>query len=219
MQVLKKVIQDAGEIHAWFPPELQTGFLFLPDVVHLSVGEELCLWLFFPQYRAELYILGMGAWRRPRSGSQARTLPAGTGLALKPGQANELSFLGKMLTGDAEPLPQRLYHRTRILEPWGCQIVVPHLGTWTPASLIEISEGGARVVIGVMPVHEGCQIQIGMPWHSTTNHVMSLAWFKHHGGEVSLGLSRAQEGGIPAQEWDLLVDYANRHFRSFVKDL
>ncbi len=216
MQTLQKTISNPRELHAWFPTELRTGYIFLPGVISVPVGEELCVWIQFPPYRAEVYLTGLVAWRRIRD---APGMPAGTGLSLRPAQVDEMTFLGRLLTGDIKPLPERLHSRTRILAPWSCTVVVPHIGKWSPAALTEISPGGARVELSMLPVHDGCMIQVNLPWHSESMHTMHLAWYRSGGGHVQLGLSRKLQGRVHEREWDTLVDAAARHFSSQVLSL
>lgn len=211
MRTLQKTIHQARELHAWFPTELRAGYIFLPDVTTVPVGEELCVWIQFPPYRAEVYLTGLVAWRRMRS---APSMPAGSGFSLRPPQISEMTFLGRLLTGDAQPLPERLHLRTRILAPWSCTVVVPHIGKWSPAALTEISQGGARVELSLLPVHQGCQIQVNLPWHSESMHSMQLAWHRSSGGGVQLGLARELRGMLHEREWDTLVEAATRHFSS-----
>jgi len=211
MQTLQKIIQNPRELHAWFPTELRTGYIFLPGVTEVGVGEELCVWIQFPAVRAEVFLTGLVAWRRLR---QAPKMPAGSGLALRPAQVGELAFLGRMLTGDIRPLPERHHTRTRILSPWSCTVLVPHLGKWSPAALNEISIGGGRVELSEMSVHEGCMIQVNLPWHSESMHTMHLAWYRTSGGQVQLGMARELQGLGHEDEWDTLAEAASQYFSS-----
>ena len=213
MRTLKKIIQDPRELHDWFPSELRAGYIFLPGVTQAGVGEEVCIWIQLPPYRAEIYLTGLVAWRRLQ---HMPGLPAGTGVGLRPGQVDELTFMGRLLTGDVKPLPERLHERTRILSPWSCTIVVPHLGKWSPAALTDISPMGARVELQMLPVHEGCQVQINLPWQSEAMHSMELVWYRTAGGQLKLGLRRNQLGELHEKEWDALVEAAFRHFQSQV---
>jgi len=211
MQTLQKIIHNPRELHAWFPTDLRAGYIFLPGVTDVPVGEEICVWIQFPPFRAEVYLTGVVAWRRMRS---AASMPAGTGFSLLPPQVDEMTFLGRLLTGDIRPLPERHFARTRILSPWSCTVVVPHIGKWSSATLTEISPGGARVQLSMLPVHNGCLIQVNLPWHSESMHTMHLAWSRSSGGHVQLGLSREQRGMLHEREWDILVDAASRYFSS-----
>lgn len=211
MQTLQKTIHNPRELHEWFPTDLRTGFIFLPRIISVGVGEELCVWIQLPPYRAEVYLTGLVAWRRIRD---APGMPAGTGFALRPPQVEEMTFLGRLLTGDVRPLPERLYTRTRILSPWSCTVVVPHMGQCCPAALTEISAGGARVELTTVPGGQGCPVHVNLPWHSESLHTMHLVWHRNSGGLVQLGLSREQRGMGHEREWDTLVDAATRHFSS-----
>ncbi len=211
MQTLQKIIQNPRELHDWFPTELRSGYIFLPGVTEVGVGEELCVWIQFPAFRAEVYLTGLVAWRRLR---QAPNLPAGTGLSLRPPQVVEMTFLGRLLSGDVRPLPERHFTRTRLLSPWSCTVLVPHLGKWVTAELNEISPGGARAELCMLPVHEGCVIQVNLPWHSESMHTMHLAWYRNSGGQIQLGMAREQRGRVHEREWDTLVDAASRYFTS-----
>jgi Tfp pilus assembly protein PilZ len=211
MQTLQKIIQNPRELHSWFPADLRAGYIFLPGVTEVGVGEELCVWVRFPAFRAEIYLTGLVAWRRIR---QAPNMPAGSGLSLRPAQVDELSFLGRLLTGDVRPLPERHHPRTRLLSPWSCTVMVPHLGEWIPAVLNEISPGGARVELNELPVHEGCVIQVNLPWHSESMHTMHLAWYRNSGGQLQLGMARELLGKGHEHEWDTLVEAASRYFSS-----
>ncbi len=213
MRTLKKIVTNPHELRTWFPPELQAGFIFLPGITQAGVGEEVCVWIELPSYRAEIYLTGLVAWRRMRHSLE---LPSGMGVSLRPGQVSEMTFLGRLLTGAVNPLPERLHVRTRLLAPWSCTATVPHLGKWCPALISEISRGGARLEMSMLPVHEGCQVQLNMPWHSQTMHELVLVWYQVHGGQILLGLHRESKDREQEREWDVLVDAAHRHFTSQV---
>ncbi len=216
MRTLQKIISDPHELCAWFPSQMRAGFVFLPGVTSVQVGEELCVWIKVPSYRAEVYLTGVVAWRRLKRSEHAPAMGPGSGLALRPPQQAEIAFLGRLIIGAVQPLPERHFARTRILVPWSCAVMLPRVGRWCPASLMEISPGGARVELPALPVRQGCAVDVTLPWHSQASHRMHLAWHRATGGHVQLGLTRRLDGSLHEREWDSLVEAASRHFCSQV---
>lgn len=219
MQILKKTIHNPIELRRWFPTELRAGFLFLPGEKRVSVGEEVLVWITLPEFHAELYLAGVVAWRRLQAGGPRAPLPAGTGVSIAGGQDRELRFLARLLAGEVQPLPLRMHPRTPLISPWNCHVIVPHAQIWSPATIRNISPGGAEVIANQMPLHEGCLIQLGFRWHSGTTLNMELAWFRLAGEKVRLGLHRQPKGAIHEQEWAQLLGFALSHFQSLILDV
>lgn len=218
MLVLKRVIKNPMAMRRWFPPDLRVGTIFVPDVVDIPVGQEICLWLDFPSLKVDIYLVGTVLFRRLQPGSGSAKLPVGSGLALRPGHQSELTFLQRLLTSGAGPIAMRRFPRTPLLVPWEAKVVVPHLRMWSPATLTEISVGGARVHIDIMPLHEGATLQIGLPWHSGTKHQLELAWFRVSDERLLVGLSRPVSAGVQPGEWEALVARAVDYFRGRVRE-
>ena len=206
MQVIRLIASDVSDIKRWFPANLPAGYLFAPGIASFPVGEAVAVWLRIPYLRVELFLQGLVAWRRQQAGATGHKLPAGTGVALDPRHGPEIAMLGRIVMGERIPMPPRGHPRLPVIDPWSCNVIIPHLQLYTPAAILDISEGGARVGMGLLPLHEGCAVEIGLPWHSGTTHAMSLAWYRTQGGELRLGLQRRAKGRIHEEEWaDLLV--------------
>jgi len=218
MLVLKRVIRNPLSLRAWFPPDQRVGSLFLPEVVDLPVGQEICLWIELASLHVDLYVVGTVTFRRLKPGGAGGRLPAGSGLSLRPGQQIELAFLQRLLTLGAGPIAMRRFQRTPLLVPWEAKVVVPQLRMWSPATLTDISLGGARVQLSMMPLTEGASIQVELPWHSAAEHQLECAWFRVVDQQLLAGLSRPLVGNLNAHEWEELVARAMEYFRGRVRD-
>lgn len=218
MLVLKRVIENPLSLRAWFPPDQRLGTIFLPDVVDIPVGQEICVWLVLSGLHVDLYLLGTVLFRRLKAVKGNPGLAAGSGLGLRPGHVAELGFLQKLLTHGTGPIAMRRYTRTPILVPWEAKVVIPHLRMWSPATLTEISLGGARIDMDMMPVHEGALVKMELPWHSGAVHELELAWFRMADGRVRAGLSRPLGSTISDTDWEELVARAMSYFRGRVRE-
>ncbi len=205
MRVIKQIVDSPGDLRKYFPADLSAEQVFLPDVIDFGVGENLCVWFHLTRYNADVYLQGLVIWKRARA---SRVLAAGIGMAVSSGQMAELSFLDRVVNRSVQPLPERRHHRTPILVPWSCKVVVPDLKMWSPATVTDISPGGARIHADMMPVHHGALVQVGLSWHSGTTHDLELVWFQVADGQVRLGLNRLPKATIHENEWRSLVDRA-----------
>jgi hypothetical protein len=215
MRVLKQIVNGPGDLKRYFPAELSAEQLFLPDAASLSVGENLCVWFHLPRHHADIYLQGLVMWKRPRS---SRALAAGCGISVRPGQMAELSFLDRVMNRTVPPLPERRHIRTPILTPWSCKVVVPDIQMWSPAEVLDISPGGARIHADMMPVHQGAVVQLGLSWHSGSTHDLQVVWFQVADGRVRLGLNRLPKATIHENEWKSLVQRALQAFESEISD-
>lgn len=219
MIVLKRTVQSPLDLRGWFPPNQPVGTLFLPAVTDLQVGQEICLWLQMPELGVNLHMIGTVIFRRLNALPTRPPQPPGSGLALRPGFHPELRFLQRLLTTGAGPIAQRRHVRTPVLAPWEARVVLPTLRLWSPATVIEISLGGARVELDLLPLAEGTLLQMDLPWHSEANHPLELAWFRIHDNRVLAGLKRpASRSSLDEESWEELVARAMEHFRSRVRE-
>jgi hypothetical protein len=218
MLVLKRVVENPLSLRSWFPPDLRVGTLFLPNLVDIPVGQEICLWLVIPGLHVDLYLLGTVLFRRLKAMRGNPGMAAGSGLALRPGHVTELNFLQRLLTHGTGPIAMRRFTRTPLLVPWEAKVVVPHLSMWSPATLTEISLGGARIVLDMMPVHEGALMKVELPWHSGAVHELELAWFRMSEEKVCAGLSRPLGSPLGERDWEELVARAMEYFRGRVRE-
>lgn len=217
MLVLKRTLENPLHLRPWFPPNLQLGSLFLPELVDIPVGQEICLWVVLPTLQVDLYFVGTIAFRRLKAVKGNHGLARGSGLVLRPGHVAELSFLRRLLTEGTGPIAARRFTRTPLLVPWEAKIVVPHLRLWSPAILSEISLGGARIRLDLMPLHKGAMVQVELPGRSTAVHELELAWFQAGQEKVLAGLSRSPERPM-TREWEDMVAQAMEYFRSRVRE-
>lgn len=212
MKILKLVVPDVASLRAVFLDESPEGGVFLPGVYALSAGDPLAVWCRFPALSAEILLKGHVLWTRRRPGPPRSGLEPGLGVEFLPGQEEQIGLLHRILEGTARPLPPREAQRTVLITPWKCKLLMPHTRLWNEALIADISLGGARLVSGIVPVHEGVTVEIGLPWYSGTTHPMRLRWMRAQGPELRLGVSRLPKGVIHEIEWSELVDRAAQDF-------
>ncbi|MDY0001593.1 MAG: PilZ domain-containing protein [Polyangia bacterium] len=218
MLVLKRTIGNPLQLRAWFPSDLQLGSIFIPELLDVPVGQELCLWLVLQDLHVDLYFVGTIGFRRLKANKGVHGLSKGSGLVLRPGHVSELGFLQRLLTDGPGEIAARRFARTPILAPWEAKVVVPHLRMWSPATVSEISLGGARVKLDLMPLHKGAVLQLELPGHSKAVHELELAWFQAGQQKVLAGLSRSPENNTTAADWEELVARAMEYFRGRVRE-
>ena len=82
--------------------------------------------------------------------------------------------------------------------------------------LVDISKGGALVVLGQNTVDLGHAIHLALPWHSNTRHEMKVAWVRGADTRWRVGLNRVRSGPAADREWAGLVSEARKTFTSNV---
>lgn len=214
MKVIRTTLKDVNALRRRFLPEMQHGGLFVPNAVDLEVGEPVCLWMQLHSHCADLHLYGIVYWLRHRSGNQKNVnLRTGAGIGFRAGQEEQVAFLRRALSSHAKAFPVRRPTRTPLLSPWRCHL------KWDSADpraavLTDISDDGAQCMVGPIPVEPGHQVEVLLPWHSETPHVMEVAWKRQSDTRFRLGLRRTETDAEAEEEWRALSDRARRQFTS-----
>ena len=82
--------------------------------------------------------------------------------------------------------------------------------------LVDISKGGAQVVVGNWAVRQGLPLRLALPWRSGIAHEMSIAWNRQEKSRQWLGLTRKRSGSEADREWAELVADARQTFTTNV---
>jgi Tfp pilus assembly protein PilZ len=212
MKVLKTIIAAPEELAERFLPDMHNAGLFIPRATRLTVGEDVCIWCLVRSHAAELHILGTVYWLRHRSGPKSQNLISGAGIGFKTGHEEQVNFLQRVISGDAEPFPRRRSPRTPLLSPWRCQLASPGSTETRPGMLVDISKGGALIVLGSNILEIGESIHLAMPWRSHTRHEMKVVWTQGSDARWRVGLSRLHSGPAADREWAGLVADARKDF-------
>ncbi|MFH2006608.1 MAG: PilZ domain-containing protein [bacterium] len=216
MKVLKTIIGDPAELAERLLPDMNNSGIFIPRSTELKVGEDVCVWCVVRSHSAELHLMGVVYWLRHKSGQAIQRLTPGAGIGFKQGYEEQIAFLERVVAGDAQPYPRRRSPRTPLLSPWRCSLGTPETTDARPAMLVDISKGGALVVLGQKMLELGRAIHLALPWHSHTRHEMKVAWIRGADTRWRMGLTRVRSGPSADREWAGLVSEARKTFTSSV---
>lgn len=213
MKVIRTILKDRAALKERFLSEMQHGGLFIPKAVDLSVGETVCLWLQLRSLDAELHLYGIVYWLRHRSDGQHQHLRTGAGVGFRAGQDDQVEFLRRALGSRLPGFSLRRPTRTPLLNPWRCSIRTN--GSEPRAAVVtDISREGAQCMVGTLPVEPGQTIELLLPWHSETPHLMEVAWKRPADTRFRLGLRRRASQPKAEREWNELAERARRLFTS-----